>query len=264
MKKEQSYCCVADQACTAPANLENAFAKGVCFCCGGYVCSKCSSKRNYFGYGEVRLCNNCQITYDGNDTKVMKRLIKLVGEMYSTISNSKFGICNCPDCKGAEVAGRKVGKKFHCLSSYSRMKALEQMEKAKKKNALRVDTKKVKKLGVSQDQDKKLLELWFAKIAAEIRQNPRCWECNSWIAPEFYRHASAHIFMKSIFPSVATHPLNYLILGATCGCHDKTHRLDTFCKMGIWKEAVDRFKEFEPCITETHKYLNTFRQLVYG
>ena len=113
----------------------------------------------------------------------------------------------------------------------------------------------------------KLQELWFAKIAAEIRQHPYCWECNAWIAPEYYRHASAHIFAKNEnfgFPSVATHPKNYLILGASCGCHDKTHRLDTFCKMGIWKEAVDRFKEFEGCITEKHKYLNQFKGLVYG
>jgi len=117
------------------------------------------------------------------------------------------------------------------------------------------------------DKSNKLQELWFAKIAAEIRQHPYCWECKAWIAPEFYRHASAHIFPKSEnsgFPSVATHPMNYLILGSSCGCHDKTHRLDLFCKMGIWKEAVDRFKEFESCITEKHKYLNQFKELVYG
>lgn len=73
--------------------------------------------------------------------------------MYSTIPNSKFGVCNCPDCKGVEVAGRKVAKTFMCLPSYSRMKALEQIEKAKKKGALRVDTGKVRNLGKTCDKD---------------------------------------------------------------------------------------------------------------
>jgi hypothetical protein len=72
-------CCVADQVCNAPANIEPLVpAKGICFSCGLNVCSKCSTKRNYHHYGKVRLCNDCQIEYDGNDTTVMNRLRKLV------------------------------------------------------------------------------------------------------------------------------------------------------------------------------------------
>lgn len=131
---------------------------------------------------------------------------------------------------------------------------------------------------IPKDKVNNLQELWFVKIIAEIRDNPYCWETGDRIpdsyfdfkkgdhvkTDRFFRAACCHIFPKSIFPSVATHPSNYLILSASNGSHDKTHRLDTFCKMGIWKEACDRFKEFEPYITETHKYLNTFRELVYG
>ena len=103
-------------------------------------------------------------------------------------------------------------------------------------------------------------ELWFAMVANEIRKNPYCWETGEYISEDDYRNASAHIFPKSIFKSVATHPLNFLILSPRNGSHDKTHRLDTFSKMKVFKMAVERFKIFEPYITEKHKYLDLFKQ----
>lgn len=108
------------------------------------------------------------------------------------------------------------------------------------------------------------LEQWFDNIARQIRNSPFCWECKAYISERYYRHATAHIFPKAIFESVATHPMNYLILGAACGCHDKTHRLDTFSDMKVFGEACRRFKLFEKSITEKHKYLNTFKQYVDG
>lgn len=150
---------------------------------------------------------------------------------------------------------------------------------SKKKVAARNQAARNKvRMLLPKDKSNNMQELWFAKIIAEIRQNPYCWETGDKIpdsyfdynkgeqvkTDRFYRAACCHIFPKSIFLSIATHPLNYLVLSASNGSHDKTHRLDTFCKMGVWKEAVDRFKQFEPYITENHKYLNTFRELVYG
>jgi len=73
-------CCVADQACDAPANLYPPVrARGVCFSCGEAVCGNCSSKRKYYAFGIVRLCNNCQVEHDGNDDIVMRRLRKMAG-----------------------------------------------------------------------------------------------------------------------------------------------------------------------------------------
>ena len=73
-------CVVADQFCTAPANLHPPIKpRGICFSCEGFVCSKCSSKRKYYNYGRVRLCNDCQVDYDGNEKIVMRRLYKLAG-----------------------------------------------------------------------------------------------------------------------------------------------------------------------------------------
>ena len=74
-------CCVVDQFCTSPANLENPVpARGFCFICGQPVCSNCSSKRKYYDYGVVRMCNNCQIEYDGNDNIVRRRLAKIANK----------------------------------------------------------------------------------------------------------------------------------------------------------------------------------------
>ena len=81
MKKYIETCCVADQCCIAVANFYPLVAaKGECFCCGQKVCSKCSSIRKYLHYGKVRLCNDCQVQYDGDEKLVMKRLYKMVNQ----------------------------------------------------------------------------------------------------------------------------------------------------------------------------------------
>lgn len=91
-------------------------------------------------------------------------------------------------------------------------------------------------------------ESFFAAVEREEAGDCHCWECNTFVPDKVIRHATAHIFPKGDFESVAAHPKNYLILGASC-CHDKSHQMDTFSKMGIWEEAVDRFFEFEGSMT---------------
>lgn len=72
-------CSVADGLCTAPANYDGANTRAKCFSCGQPVCPNCSSRRKYYNYGQVRLCNNCQVGYDGNDRRVLRRLYTLRG-----------------------------------------------------------------------------------------------------------------------------------------------------------------------------------------
>lgn len=106
------------------------------------------------------------------------------------------------------------------------------------------------------------LVIWFAEKIRLVKANPYCTECGAWIPPKFYKHAVAHIFPKSIFLSVATHPLNFVIVGAGCGCHDKTHTIETFSKMKIFPLAVERFFTFRSSIVEQHKYLNLFNEAI--
>lgn len=140
-------------------------------------------------------------------------------------------------------------------------------ERKQAKQALKADMPKIKKLinGIDNKfvqnkaaMDFQLLQNFFREVALEIDKNPKCWECGGWIKPAFYKSSTAHIFPKAIFPSIAAHPMNYLILCASNGCHDKTHRLDTFSKMVIFPKAVKRFRLFYPDIKEKHKLLNDF------
>jgi hypothetical protein len=145
------------------------------------------------------------------------------------------------------------------------------IQKAIAKNALKKDMPKVRSLIVPGDFKKikmvyynhdEELEKWFDDVAKIIDANPFCWETGDFISKADYRSATSHIFPKSIFKSISTHPLNFLILSPRNGSHDKTHRLDSFSKMKIWPLACERFLKFEHLITEKHKYLNSFRELV--
>jgi hypothetical protein len=103
---------------------------------------------------------------------------------------------------------------------------------------------------------------WFKERILELAKNPVCMECGAEIPSQFFRHAVAHIFPKAQFPSVRTHKWNYLFLGAGCGCHDKSHTIESFCKMKMWPVAVQRFRLFENDIKEKHKYLTLFKDAI--
>lgn len=175
---------------------------------------------------------------------------------------SKHG--DCTKCPAKDTACVKVGKELICIKCNNAGKTKKQIFKAKQRNLNNLSNK-VKSFAKGEDAiADKDLEVWFDNVKRQIIKNPFCWECGMYIPEKYCRHASAHIFPKAIFESVATHPLNYLVLGASCGCHDKTHRLDTFSDMGVFGEAVRRFRIFEPSITEKHKYLDTFRSYADG
>jgi hypothetical protein len=67
----------------------------------------------------------------------------------SIIPNHKIGVCHCGECSGANVAGRKVGKRFYCMTAYNKMKTQEQFQKAIKRDtnrkALITDSRKLRK-----------------------------------------------------------------------------------------------------------------------
>lgn len=109
-------------------------------------------------------------------------------------------------------------------------------------------------------ESKNDLDRWFDHIIEKvIKPNPTCWNCGETIPESHYRHSVAHICPKSIFTSVSTHPLNFVILGTFCGCHQDSHRLDKFSQMQVWDRAVHRFLAFESEIKEKHKYLDEFK-----
>ncbi len=110
------------------------------------------------------------------------------------------------------------------------------------------------------DSYDKALNAWFkAREKDIIDSGSVCFECGEYISKAYYRHATAHLFPKKIFKSVATHPLNFIVLGAGCGHHSKfDHSIDRASKMGIWPEAVERAMQFIHLIKEKHQYLTLY------
>jgi hypothetical protein len=147
----------------------------------------------------------------------------------------------------------------HCPENIkSKYKSKKDLQ-IKSANARKYASTKLRMTKYAEDTE---LELWFRRIALEIEKNPYCWETGAYISKNDYRNATSHIFPKSVFLSVATHPMNYLILSPRNGSHDKTHRIDTFSKMKVFSIAIERFYLFEKEITEHHKYLNLFKEAI--
>lgn len=109
-----------------------------------------------------------------------------------------------------------------------------------KRTALQKHLDKVKDTGGEVVKEKPDLDKFFEKAAKELSKFPFCENCSERIDPKDFRSATAHILEKSHYVSVAIHPLNKLFLGPRCGCHNDSHRWDTFQKMQIWPKAKER------------------------
>lgn len=124
----------------------------------------------------------------------------------------------------------------------------------KEKKPIANESQKKKEEKKLQKPAKDLLNDWFNEIEEKEWQNGKCncWNCGEVILKPFARTAIAHILpkRKNQFPSVATQPMNYLILGAGCGCHNEfdTSWSDA-SKMQVWKKAVERFLIFQHAIS---------------
>lgn len=89
------------------------------------------------------------------------------------------------------------------------------------------------------------------------REEGRCWETGERInkKDKFGWHGSvAHILGKADFPSVKTHPLNYMILkmwGGTHGNYDASW--ERAAKMKVWPHAVKIINILYPLLTPEEK-----------
>lgn len=63
-------CCVVDQECLSPANLEPPVpVKARCFACDQPVCVNCSKRVRYFEFGRRRICADCQEEHGVGDAR---------------------------------------------------------------------------------------------------------------------------------------------------------------------------------------------------
>lgn len=92
-------------------------------------------------------------------------------------------------------------------------------------------------------------KLWYEQRVLEM--TGQCAECGHYINKNVFKYAVcgvAHILPKSLFPSVEFHPMNWMELGATCGCHGRAEVWSQAVNMRVWPEMVRRFKMFYPLI----------------
>lgn len=108
------------------------------------------------------------------------------------------------------------------------------------------------------------LEQWFKDREQDIiNSGQRCWECNEYIPVAYLRHATAHLFPKSIYKSVATNENNWVCLCVKNGCHNIfDSSIDNASEMKVWKIAVERYLLFKSEITEIHKYQSLFENKI--
>lgn len=173
----------------------------------------------------MRLCqhNNCQSPVFGTDKK------------------TRIGYCKSHQQYRTDLDKRSIAQKS--LSKLKEKVISNKVRSYVKKNQIFYD---------QETEKRKEIEDWFAMVSKQIEKNPYCWNCGKYIPRTYYRAASAHILPKRKeygFPSVSTHPVNYLILGAGCGCHSKfDNSWDDASKMKIWPLAIERLKAIYPFI----------------
>lgn len=106
------------------------------------------------------------------------------------------------------------------------------------------------------------LQQFFDNCAREIAKHPYCLECElegkqTFIKEKFYRSATAHVLPKRKeygFPSVAAHPVNFIVLADICGHHKLYDRSwEDAAKMKVWPLAIQKFKIMYPHIAPEEK-----------
>jgi len=142
------------------------------------------------------------------------------------------------------------------------IRRLVEARKPKEKPAYKGIPKKSAKRIKKEAEEKELrgggnteLQQWYAKIMQCAV--PICWETGERINTQDIMgwHGSiAHILDKHNFPSVQTHPQNYMILkmwGGTHGQYDSSW--ENASKMKVWRYAVKIINILYPLLTREEK-----------
>lgn len=138
----------------------------------------------------------------------------------------------------------------------------------KQKKPYKLPKKSAKKLAQEKELKKSggesELQKWYSAIMK--KEEKQCWNCGASLTHynnEDWHACIAHVIPKSLFPSVETHPLNYMILGKWCNCHGQyDSSWEKAQKMPIFKEAIDRFIMISPDIKESNKIPEVFKNIL--
>lgn len=79
----------------------------------------------------------------------------------------------------------------------------------------------------------------------------------------FYRFCICHIFPKRLFPSIATHPLNWVERTFWGGHHTNFDEqgMDKWPLMADWEDIKERFHVLAPLLTDEEREIKFYSQL---
>lgn len=186
----------------------------------------------------------------------------------------KYKTGDCSRCNAVNVPCKKRAKNLLCLKCCDSDDRKAQVNKAEKKQMVsKVRNLSTENVGsaynpVSDDKlidneaarkFKRLLELkqWFLDVREKLTGFCQCGCGNksSKNDDKYFRHSCCHIFPKSKFPSVATHPLNYVERSFWGGCHsvlDDTS-IDRWVNMADWQDIRQKFMVLAPLLTNEER-----------
>lgn len=137
----------------------------------------------------------------------------------------------CSNCHNQPVFGTdKLTKLGYCKGCQYKRTDLDRrsitvkgLEKAKKKAGFfdinKVDDVVTSGVSIMDEAEiesirkEEMATFWYnAENIIRVTKS-KCWECGDSISEKDFRSATAHIFPKSLFPSVASHEFNFVVLG---------------------------------------------------
>lgn len=182
--------------------------------------------------------------------------------------------------------GCKCGKP-NCLPSISYegwnygcapQEVLDRLDvKQKRKNAVKKDLSILRKVEVESDDNRELakdydkLDKWFKSTRNKLTGTCQCGcgKPSSKYDDKYFKHSCSHVFPKSKFPSIATHPRNFVERAFWGGCHsimDDTS-MDRWTTFSDWENIKEIFHELAPLLTDeerSNKFYTHFEKLIYG
>jgi len=173
--------------------------------------------------------------------------------MYSSIQQKR--------CKGGCGRYPDMGGKGYCFNCKPEYK-IEVIDRSKKRVAAKNSNSKLRS-GIANEQENKSLaknygelDRWFKERRKEM--TGRCHHCGGPSCKhddKYYKFSICHILPKAYFPSVATHPSNFVEL---CfwnkNCHgNMDNKMLDLIEMNCWDEIVTKFCSMYPFIAEKEK-----------
>ena len=174
----------------------------------------------------------------------------------SLINKHKWG--NCSQCENTDCAVIKRGKNLFCLSCAKTNSNKQQIERATEKN-------KIRSLYSVQDKTKSELDKWFLSTRKKLTGVCQCGCGNKSQKNDdtWYKASCCHIFPKSKFNSVRTHPLNFVERSFFGGCHsifDDTS-MNRWVGLADWADIREKFKELSQELTDEERSTKFYSQL---